>query len=292
MRSLGAKRKSMIHYHRSITDQDLILSIDNIVLDLSVTKPERLDLLNQMISSMASNGKVLVQRWQGFGAGTFRNQTLLRLDEERSFWIGQGLIGNGTLWDRVRLDFNPNKVGTDSNFKIIREFLVRNSRCGFCRISRFDLAIDIPIAREKCFLVKDRRLYIERRHGEEYTQYLGSKSSKVGRVKLYNKSLEAKLKYPLSRLELTLSSETPFEKINIPTVFCVDEASLTCLNASLNDTQRFIVNAIMQGYGTLNDLGRKTRVKIEAAMRNNLRVISISQCFYDAILEQLLEYLK
>lgn len=282
----------MIYYHNSITDHDLILSIDNVILDVSVTNTERLELLNQMIASMASNGKVSVQTWQGSGAGAFRNQTLIRLDAERSFWIGQGLIGNGTLLDRVRLDFNPNKVGDDPNFKIIRKFLVRNSRTNLCRISRFDLAIDIPVTREKCFLVKDRRLYIERRHGEEYTQYLGSKSSKVGRVKLYNKALKAKLEYPLTRLELTLSPGSPFESINFPTVFCVSEACAEHQNAKLTDTQRFIINAVLQGYGTLTDLGRKTRAKIEGVLKKNLRTVSISEDSYNAILEQLQEYLK
>ena len=286
------QRKCMIYYYNPVMDQDLILSIDNIILDVSIARPERLDLLNQMIASMASSSKVSVQTWQGYGAGAFRNQTLIRLDAERSFWIGQGLIGNGTLQDRVRLDFNPNKVGDDPKFKIIREFLVRNSRANLCRLSRFDLAIDIPIARDKCFLVKDRRLYLERRHGEEYTQYLGSKSSKVGRVKLYNKSLEAKLDYKLTRLELTLSPDIPFESINFPTVFCVGEALTEHQTAKLTDTQRFIINAVLQRYGTLTDLGRKTRAKIEGVLKENLRTVSINRYSYDAILEQLQEYLK
>lgn len=282
----------MIYYHNSIIDNDFILSIDNVILDVSITQPERIDLLNQMLSAMPSNGKVSVQTWQGSGAGTFRNQTLIRLDAERSFWIGQGLIGSGTLLDRVRLDFNPNKVGDDPNFKIIREFLVRNSRANLCRIPRFDLAIDIPVARDKCFLVKDRRLYIERRHGEEYTQYLGSKSSKVGRVKLYNKALEAQLDYPLTRLELTLSPDIPFENINLPKVFCVNEVCADCQDARLTDTQRFIVNAVIQGFGMLNGLGRKTRAKIEGVLKENLRTVSISEDSYNAIIEQLQEHLK
>ena len=64
--------------------------------------------------------------------------------------------------------------------------------------------------RENCFLVKDRRMYIERRHGAEFTQYLGAKSSRVGRVKLYNKQAESNLDYPLTRLELTLDPQMPY----------------------------------------------------------------------------------
>ena len=239
---------------------------------------------------MASNGKVLVHRWQGSGAGTFRNQTLLRLDEERSFWIGQGLIGNGTLLDRIRLDFNPNKIGDDLNFVIIREFLVRNSRENLRRISRFDLAIDIPVDRSKCFLVKDRRLYIERRHGVEYTQYLGAKSSKVGRVKFYNKSAQAKLADPLSRLELTLAADTPYEDLNFPEVYVLDDQTLALDGVKLSATDRFILNAILQGYGKVNDLGRKTGDKIRGVIANHLRKVKISKEAYAKILEQLTTY--
>ena len=119
--------------------------------------------------------------------------------------------------DRYRLEFNPNKVSDNEVFKIIHKLLIKYCRKSLNHIARFDLAIDIPVDRSRCFLVKDRRLYIERKHGVEYTQYLGSKSASVGRVKLYNKTAEAKLDYPLTRLELTLDPETPYEKINFPT---------------------------------------------------------------------------
>ena len=282
----------MVYYHNSITDQDLTISIDNVILDVSINKPERLDLLNQMLVSVAASGKGSVQTWTSFKPGTFRRQTLIRIDEDRSFWIGQGLNGNGTLEDRVRIDFNPNKVADDSNFRIIREFLVRNSRANLCKIPRFDLAIDIPVAREKCFLVKDRRLYIERRHGEEYTQYLGSKSSTVGRVKLYNKSLEANLDDPLTRLELTLSPNMAFEDINFPTVYCLGEGDVESHAVRITDTDRFIINSVLQGYGTLTDLGRKTRTKIEGILKENLRTVYINRESYEAVLVQLQQYLK
>ena len=282
----------MIYYYQAIPDSDLTLSIDNIILDVSITNPSRLDLLNQMLNTSVAHGKGSIMTWQSFKPGTFRRQTLIQLDEDRKYWVGQGLNGKGTLEDRVRLDFNPNKVGNDLNFKIIREFLVRNSRPNLCKIPRFDLAIDIPVAREKCFLVKDRRLYIERRHGEEYTQYLGSKSSTVGRVKLYNKSLEANLDDPLTRLELTLSPGMAFNEINFPTVYCLGDGNVESHTVRITDTDRFIINSVLQGYGTLTDLGRKTRVKIEAVLKENLRTVSISCESYEAILKQLNNYLK
>lgn len=280
----------MIYYYNPIYDGDLTLSVDNIILDTSITRPELRDLLNVMIESVSTHGNVTVIPWTGYKPGTFRHQTLFRFEGDRSFWLGQGLISNGTLIDRFRLDANPNKVGNEPNYELIRKFLVRNSREGFCRIPRFDLAIDIPVDRENCFLVKDRRLYIERRHGVEYTQYLGSKSSQVGRVKLYNKTAEAKLDSPLTRLELTLTPSATYDKLNIPEVYVLNPAQMAMDGIRLTDTERFIVNAVLQGCGKVTDLGRKTRDKIKGIMDDHLRKIEISETSYAQILEQLTTY--
>ena len=280
----------MIHYYNPIHDGDLTLSIDNIILDTNITRPELRDLLNVMISNMAIGDNVSVIPWTSSKPGTFRQQTLIRFEDNRSFWLGQGLVGNGTLVERCRLDANPNKVGNEPNFELIREFLVRNSREGFCRISRFDLAIDIPVDRESCFLVKDRRLYIERRHGVEYTQYLGAKSSQAGRVKLYNKTAEAKLSTPLTRLELTLTPGTTYDELNFPEVYVLNSAEMAMDGIKLTDTERFIVNAVLHNCGKVTDLGRKTRDKIQGVMDDHLRKIKVSKASYAQILEQLTSY--
>ena len=277
----------MIYYTNPILEKDLILSIDNVVLDVSITRPEIRDLLDANIATIDASNKIMVRTWQSFKPGTFRENIHFTLDEGRSFWLGCGLNGNGILKDRYRLDFNPNKVSEDPNFRIILEFLLRNARDNLCRISRFDLAIDIPVDRNKCFLVKDRRLYIERRHGQEYTQYLGSKSSTVGRVKLYNKTLEAALDHPLTRLELTLDPKVTYEKVNFPTVWCLADRQMELDGLKATDTEKFIMNAVLQGYGTLNDLGRKTRAKIEKLLKNYMRKIALSETAFNEILKQL-----
>lgn len=277
----------MLFYNNPIYYNHLVLTIDNVILDTSISNPERRDLLENIISNIANGERISVVSWQGHKPGTFRNQTVFRVDDERSFWLGNGLLGNGTLIDRYRLDFNPNKIGEDPNFKIIREFLVRNSRDGLCKIPRFDLAIDIPVDRSKCFLVKDRRLYIERRHGAEFTQYLGAKSSSVGRVKLYNKAAEANLDYPLTRLELTLDPSMAYENINFPTVYCIDPEKLVSNEIRVTDTERFILNAILQDCGSITDLCRKTRAKIELLLNNYVNPIVVPKESYDLIIKQL-----
>lgn len=280
----------MIYYCNPVIEDDLTLSIDNVVLDVSIVRPELRDLLDANITTMATSDKVAVRTWQSFKPGTFRENIHFTIDEGRSFWLGHGLNGNGILQDRYRLDFNPNRVSDDANFRIVLDFLLRNSRTNLCRISRFDLAIDIPVDRSRCFLVKDRRLYIERKHGEEFTQYLGAKSSTVGRVKLYNKTVESKLAYPLTRLELTLDPQMLYEKINFPTVWCLCDQQIALDGLKVTATEKFIINAVLQGCGTLNDLGRKTRAKIEKLLKNYIRKIEISEESFDKILKQLEEF--
>ena len=268
---------------------DLTISIVNIVLDVSIVRPELIELLELMIQNIASGSKATVVSWESRKPGTFRRQVSVRIDDDRSFWLGIGLVGNGVLEDRCRLDFNPNKVANDANFQMIHQFLIRNSREVYRKIPRFDLAIDIPVERNRCFLVKDRRMYIERRHGSEFTQYLGSKSSTVGRVKLYNKAIEADLNYPLTRLELTLDPTLDYEKISVPTVYYIDSNDHTDDPVRITDTERFILNALLQGYGSLDGLGRKTRKKMEELLRSYVKKVEITKVIYPKIIEQLNE---
>lgn len=280
----------MIYYHNPILDGNLTLSIDNIILDVSISRPEHQDLLKSMVLNIGRGNSTRVASWESRKQGTYRYQTSFQIDDNRSFWLGNGLISGGTLIDRYRLDANPNKVGGNSNFDLIRNFLIRNSRGTMCKIPRFDLAIDIPVERSQCFLVKDRRLYIERRHGVEYTQYLGAKSSQAGRVKLYNKAAEAKLATPLTRLELTIAADTPYKDLNFPEVYVLDKATMAMDDVRLTETERFILNAVLHNCGKVTDLGRKTRDKIKGVIDDHLRKIKISKASYAQILEQLTSY--
>lgn len=281
----------MIYYHNPLCVDSYTLSIDNIVLDLWISNQDDKEVIDATINSLTGNAGVEIIAWESNKPGTFRNQYIFKLTDDRSFWLGIGLITTSIMIDRYRLEFNPNKVSDNEIFKIIHKLLIKCSRKSLNHIARYDLAIDIPVDRSRCFLVKDRRLYIERKHGVEYTQYLGSKSASVGRVKLYNKTAEAKLDYPLTRLELTLDSETPYEKINFPTVYYLKSTCTNINNIKVTDTDRFILNALLQGYGTLNELGRKTRSKMEMLMEYYICRVSISFKTYTKVLEQLDSYL-
>lgn len=280
----------MLNYFNSFIEQNRVLSIDNVVLDFWISNRDAKDNIETKMLDMSAD--VTIVAWKSTKPGTFRQQYSFRLSEGISFWMGCGLVCSGVMIDRYRLEFNPNKVGDNPIFRAIHRLLLSLSREDSTRISRFDLAIDIPVDRAQCFLVKDRRLYIERKHGVEYTQYLGSKSSAVGRIKLYNKTAEAKLDYPLTRLELTLDPGVPYEDVNFPLVYCINTQRVKEAGIKATDTERFILNALLHKCGTLNDLGRKTRVKIEMLMQHYVDQIVVTPEAYCKVLEMLSAYLE
>ena len=148
-----------------------------------------------------------------------------------------GLCMNGIKKETVLqgfLDFNPNKIlgdisygngfmGTvhspfsneESSYKDLRcqikEILMEvMENLWSCteeiRIKRWDLAVDVPYGRDCVQLIKDNRKYSQfYKSAQDFTEYLGSMSS-PGRVKIYNKQIEAELDYPLTRIEVTLDS--------------------------------------------------------------------------------------
>ena len=283
----------MISYHNEICTKDnLTLSVDNVVLDLYISLPKARDNLMALIGRLDIEKAVNVVRWRSYRPGTFREQFSIQMQDNTSFWLGAVLNSRTTEWGRCRLDFNPNKVAKHSAFQKVLRFLIESTRPIHRTIKRFDLAIDLPACRFDCFLIKDSRAYSERRHGQEWTQYLGAKSSTVGRVKLYNKQAESKLPKPLTRLEITLDPALPYNSIQWPKVYVLDTPQLCLSEMKATDTERFILNALLQGCGSLNDLGRRTKDKMEILMELYVRKIEIKPLDYSAILKQLNEYVK
>lgn len=283
----------MLQYYNPLcTNDGLTLSVDNIVIDFWITNPVKRDMLAYLLRKIEEVYTVSVAHWTRFKPGEFKEQFTIATSKETSFWLGVGLNGRSTDWRRARLDFNPNKVAQYAVFTEVLTFLVRSTKPTHRKIQRFDFAIDIPVDRSHCFLVKDNRVYQERKHGKEWTQYLGAKSSTPGRVKLYNKTVESNLNYDLSRLELTLAPSTPYEKAKIPKVMYLDRTQMVIDDFKTTDTERYIANALLHGVGTIRDLGRRTQQKLEALMSTYMREVTISEKDYDKILRQVDSYIE
>lgn len=275
------------------TADGLILSVDMVTADYSVGNSASRDELVKLLDELPIRYAVQVTRWETFKIGRFRCNYTVMFQDGNSFYVGLALNAAKTLWPRCRLEFNPNKVARHAVFLSLLGW-VNDHSSHVCRsVCRFDLAVDIPIARPSVRLVKDRRVYYERRHGAEWTEYLGPKSSNVGRCKLYNKTAEAELPYSLTRLEMTLDPETPYEEIPWPRVYYIDTYQMALDELQeLTDTQRFVLGALMEGYGSLHDLGRRTREKLTTTMRHYCKWVTVSEGDYCQILAQLRAYLE
>lgn len=268
-----------------------MLSIDKVVIDYRLRGSGVLNEFVTMVDMLTIRYAVEETAWSSGKIGTFKENVTISFQNGNSFWVGVALNGAKPNWERVRLEFNPNKTANHAAFRDVLGYL--NTRCSkmHTAIRRFDLAVDVPVARSDVTLLKDRRVYSERRHGAEWTQYLGAKSSTVGRVKLYNKQAEAKLPHPLTRLEITIDPSTDFSEIPWPTVYYIQSRQIGLEEIKLTDTERFILNALLQGCGALNQLGRKTREKMAAIMAQYINSVEVSEKDYQKIIKELRQFL-
>lgn len=276
----------LLEYYRPIyTDKGFALTIDKMTVDYRLAgSADNLSILMQFLDVLPIRFAVDIHHWTSFKIGTFKENFSIIFQNGNSFWLGVALNSVKPEWKRVRLEFNPNKCTGHTVFLEVLAFLNCHSRPMHTVIKRFDLALDIPVERFSVFLIKDSRTYIERRHGQEWTQYLGAKSSTVGRVKLYNKAVESQLSYPLTRLEITLDPATPFEAIPWPKVYYIKQHQVNVTELHLTDTERFILSALLSGFGTTKELCRKTREKMERCLNYYVQHIIISSYDYAQLL--------
>ena len=279
-----------MEYYRPIsTDDGLTLSIDGLVIDYHIGNAAERDELVRLLSTLDLRYAVNIRHWQSLRIGTFRENFSLSFLDSSSFWLGLGLNEVKQNFGRIRLDVNPNHCVRHQVFQILFGWL--NTVCGSFRttIRRFDLAIDIEACRADVELLKDHRAYTEIRKSQtDRTQYLGARSA-GGRIKLYNKTIESKLKGPpLTRLELTLDPSVPYSNITWPKAYAIKtrQAQLDELT-HLTDTERALLDGILAGNIDLTRLGRKTRLKLEQYMNGYVQWITVSPSDYRQILNRL-----
>ena len=222
--------------------------------------------------------------------GTFKHQFTFECGRGNSFWLGLGLnSSSGPPANRVRLEFNPNKVGWDYQFRKVFN-RVRACSVGSPLVVRFDLAVDIPVLRRNCYLLKDNRIYEEYRNSwDDRTQYVGARN-KSGRCKLYNKQIESKLSHPLSRFKITLSGEDiPYHKAVelMPKVLILDDLQLCFSGEKLSDTDAFILRTVLDSPDRLTELHRYKKKKIACILDKYTRSLTLDNACYNEIIASL-----
>ncbi len=282
----------LLEYFKPIqTTEGFTLSVDKVAVDYMMNGPDALTALGRLLDNLPIRYAVNTRSWENFKIGSFRQNYTVTFQNGNSFWLGVALNSTKTEWMRVRLEVNPNKCATHASLLAVLAFLNGNTRPMHTTIKRYDLAVDIPVERDNAKLIKDGRVYSERRHGKEWTEYLGAQASHIGRVKLYNKQTEAALPYPLTRLEVTLSPSTCFEKIPWPQAYYIQRRQIEIAELSITNTERYILSALLAGFGSTKELCRKEREKMDTLMALYVQPIQISKHDYQLLLSNLRAFL-
>lgn len=258
-----------MNYYHPVKEDNLIYSIDNIRANFYLDKT-KLDDLSRWIS----NASHLRSYAECFTQFRYKNLSTMTYSTEGSMTMGIGFNG---LSEDIRedmykgyLDFNPNKVADYVQFW--EDYTFIKSCCKVFDVVRIDLAIDIPVKRSLMIIEKNKKHYgISAYSNENKTEYLGHRST-VGFVKLYNKTIEAKLEYDLTRLELTIEPTIKSFLSNAPNVYRIDSSKQIDISVlQLNDTDKYIlttewkllINGLDEGLMNFKSLGRKKYEKLK-----------------------------
>lgn len=142
--------------------------------------------------------------WQSRKIGAYRMLWVFEAGESSiSVGLGRNEPSGKIRQDCGFIEYNPNKASADSFTPWLLGKLA-DEGVKF-ELSRWDLAIDLPIPRNEIALMKDARKYESIVKGSA-TEYLGERN-KPGRVKVYDKAAESGLSEPATRVELTCSGD-------------------------------------------------------------------------------------
>lgn len=252
----------MYYYHELKDKNGFTYSCDSIRLEFQLVSLSSLliDISNFCLSRCDS-------WYQSFRSFNYKYCFNFNLDNQTSFTILVGLNTYSKCKSCFVIDFNPNKCMKFDKFKKIVTYLFEY--CSYYGgygdvikdvvIKRYDLAIDIPCDRKLLSVVwtgKGARHYeLFQNTIDDRTEYFGIRNS-IGRIKIYNKSLEDiqnqskddKEKYKngllpkLSRIEVTHNTlDSMILYSSLPCTFT--KYDLNYLPDGFNTTDYILVNS-------------------------------------------------
>lgn len=259
--------------------------MDKLIIEFEIRKEDAQRLMD--LYSIKTN----VEQWLSNKVSVCRYNYRVLLNDDNSFYIGfcPNWKKRNPYIDTGRIEFNPSKVCFDLEFISVYRQLLSLIPKTLLKPVRFDLAIDLPIARDKVYLLKDRRLYEEYSYSAiNKTQYLGVRNSH-GRVKVYNKALEQQLDIDLTRIEITIDyDKSTIEEIKkiLPKLYILDSYQFS---VDIDGTDKVILIAVMNDISLLNELGRYKRKKIKSYLEYVKYNLTLDYVKYNTVLQQVQE---
>lgn len=273
---------------------DYVYTLDKLVAVMRVKTKTINFLLNTLRNDMLEAreipwfGRIKFER-PGYGIRNYHENLVIVVDTGESFYfaVRPNTDAPSEYWETCKVEFNPAKVGCCLQFMEFYNQLIEG--CKWVDFKRFDVAIDIPVPRENVMMFKDIRKYTSIEYSAaNKTTYLGCRTQH-GQVKLYNKQLESKLEFPLTRLEITLDyakcTYSEFKRL-FPRVVAMTSVE------NLKDTDLVLCMACLEHEEYLRMLGRKMRKKIETLLHEASQELVPDEILYKEILTQILWYGK
>lgn len=271
-----------VKYYESIRSGDITYSIDMLTLrgsyDLSVSVRDYpfsnfitvpfLDAFVARLRDFASQGHFDYQYYESFTFLTYRDMWVCKGEQGETvkFFFGfRGYDSSGT--NQWKIQFNPNKIFPCQPLVDLIRWIASVS-VSSCRISSFDVAADLPFRRSGVFMVKDRRKYqLVMNSNEDKTEYLGCRGEN-GFVKLYNKTIESNLSYPLTRFEMSVvlgHDASVFDidvfRSSLPSVYVLGR-QLEFGDSDISDTDSVLLRFCLEHPDGLLMLGKKKKARI------------------------------
>lgn len=264
-------------------------TLDKLVV-LMRCRASTISALCSCISSGASDRYgTCLKDWFSGKVGSYKYNYTLGAEGE-SWYLGVMRWDDrpSSYWCNIKVEFNPAKVSDLPAFTAFYDRLISCAK--YLDFQRFDVAIDLPVARERVQLRKDQRRYSEVCYSPpNRTQYLGLRSSH-GYIKVYNKALESGLSGDLTRVEITVdyaqSSWAEFRRI-FPEVYIISGTP-----TQVTGTDYVLLLACLDDINRLSLLGKDKRKKIEQLLREAAPVLEADEINYKSILQDILAYGK
>lgn len=235
------------------------VSVDDIYCSLSFMDDESGLRLNELCPTIQCEGEPEYYETNKPNAWRYMNVFHIGGGTVR-IGIGFNDISGRIITNKGSIQFNPNKVRDCTELRMMFKKVSKYTKSVI--LKRYDVAADIPVSRDCCRMVRDKRGYEYTNHGRGITEYLGTRN-KPGRVKLYDKTREllyrqgVSLSEDITRLELTCDGDWTAEKAleMMPTVFAWDDSRYD------EETRAWI-----KGYGMLAALAIKNGEQIDFAL--------------------------
>ncbi len=273
----------MLSYYFPTSENKLIYSLDMVRYKFKITQESCFEIMDYLRR---------FEHKHSFSVKPFNYRELFTIYiKENSFSVG--LCFNGLSkkdFFSCFVQFNPNKVGYSRELSSVLFFLRR--RWQDCEMVNYDISIDIPCKRSLVYLKKDRRVH--KRHsfdssGENVTEYLGS-DSEFGRCKLYNKTIESKLDYSLTRLEIT-SNKIDYDifMTQFPEVVFFKDLDMFDM-VKLSKTDLVLLKLLSMSDDPMfyfKQLGKDKQKSLQPFVQNSASRVGISREIFERIMRQI-----